>query len=497
MKSLSETCTLICKNKREYQLSDTENLGIAKTLASLLIDNNDVNTTWSVESVLSCKQQCGIVFYLKYIDDKLRAQLLKRGLDLNQVIDNGVAPFTWLIGNAQNKLVDELLTSAEQNQTLEQRLVWINKTDKMVRDPDPIESIITGFCCGVFSKVNYEALTRVEQTALQLAIAKGYRDKSFGDKIADLDVSNLKIAEKLLKLGAAHEINYQEPTRGNTALHIAYARRDLDAVRLLESYGASHHIRNKYGELPADMLKLSFGQVEKLMRFHTSPDGHPNTFRLNQEEFNEPHNFQEIKKTIKYERQYIEVKGKECFLPENTFSFGPIESAAIQNGSVIASLLTTDDISIEAAITSIKHRINLLQFIREDASLHLQNLIWQDYENERQKIDDKYHGSTNPFMYNINQAEYQTFQNYVNANNEEAKTLIEKNIHDCSLHIKKFEAGLGFLEKFMLAKSAKNHKKVLIKKILADFAQQFFQNPTTSKEKIERDNQPNNPKKLN
>ncbi|MDP3560635.1 MAG: ankyrin repeat domain-containing protein [Legionellaceae bacterium] len=314
MKTLTERCTELCKNKHGDTLrynGDPDISNIAEKLARLLLDANAVNTKWRVESYSGSDEgNEGIVNFLQYMDNDLRGQLLAKGLDLNQELsDSGVVPFTWFIGNAQNALVDQLLTSAEQNQTLDQRLIWINKIDSMKRDGN---------------------LTVVGQTPLQLAIAKGYKDKS-NDGKNDLDVSDLQIAEKLLRLGANQQINYQEPTRGNTALHIAYAKRDYEAIQLLEKHGACPYIRNKYGQSPADMLQLSFSQVEKLMVFHTSPDGHINTFRLNQEEFNDPNNLQKINNAIKLERQYIEVNGKELKIPENTFSFGPIQSAAIQN----------------------------------------------------------------------------------------------------------------------------------------------------------------------
>lgn len=471
MKTLAEQCTEICKNKHAYKIrnnGDTEIYDIAKKLARLLIDANAVNTKWSVESYSGSDEGTeGIVNFLQYIDDDLRGQLLAKGLDLNQELSfSGALPFTWFIGNAQNKLVDELLTSAEQNQTLEQRLVWISKPDTMKRLPQPIETETTGLCFGLFSNEGYGSPTIVGQTPLQLAIAKGYTDKCDGGE-KTIDVSNLQIAEKLLRLGANQHINYQEPTRGNTALHIAYARRDYKSIQLLERYGASRLIRNKYGESPADMLQLSFSQVEKLMEFHTSPDGHRDTFLLDQEEFNDPHNLQKISKAIKLERQYIEINGKETKIPENTFSFGPIESAAIQSNYATASLLTTDYISTQAAINSIKNRINLLKFIKEEVPLHLLNLNWQDYMNKRAEIYEKYNGSSNPFMYDINQAGYNSFQNYVNNNKEEAIALTSKNSDEISTFIKQLEDGLKALETIMLGISLKNHDMKQVKVLIS------------------------------
>jgi hypothetical protein len=198
---------------------------------------------------------------------KQKQEFLQRGLDLNLLHTHGMAPFTFSIGNAENDSVNRILDLAEQYQTREQRVVWINKPDKMMRSYDKK----TG-------KITY-----VAQTALQLTIAKGY--KTINGSGSSLSVSNFQLAEKLLKLGADDCINYAEPTKGNTALHIAYLRRDYDAICLLERFGAGRHIKNLAGKMPYEMLALSFEESQDLLKFHTSPDGHASTYLLDKEQF--------------------------------------------------------------------------------------------------------------------------------------------------------------------------------------------------------------------
>ena len=468
MKTLEEKCSELSKGEYDDTFrhnGDRERHTIAKKLARLLLDADAVNTRWCVKAPYPGTAGTeGIVNFLQYIDDNdLIGQLLAKGLDLNQEHHSGILPFTWFIGNAQNDLVDKLLTSAEQNQTLEQRLVWINRTDTMTRK-EPIETDTTALCFEIFSSYGYGTQTKVGQTPLQLAIAKGYTDKS-GSGV-DLNVSNLQIAGKLLRLGADQQINYQEPTRGNTALHIAYARRDYQAIQLLEEYGASQNIRNKDGETPADMLSLSFSQVEKLMKFHTSPDSHPRTFRLEQREFDNTQNLRMIYDCVKLERQFIEVNGKETKLPSNQLSFNKLESAAIEGEYDTVSLLVNSGANLQKAMESIQHRIELLKFINEDAPLHLQNMPWRDYVNKRQTIDDKYNGISNPYMYDINETGYTSFQNYVNNNKDEVIASTEKAVHDISTFISQLEGGLILLEKIILKEYAKkadtNHVEQLI-----------------------------------
>lgn len=68
-------------------------------------------------------------------------------------------------------------------------------------------------------------------------------------------------------------------------MHIAYARRDIKTICLLESYGADNTIINLDGLTPIKMLNLNYKNVSKLLEFHTSPDGHPKTFFLDKNNY--------------------------------------------------------------------------------------------------------------------------------------------------------------------------------------------------------------------
>lgn len=266
---IAQKCTDICGGIFGGSISTRkEKAEMGRVLAQYLIDAGSVSTLW----ICSKGYKDSIMYYLRYLSDEQCSQLLEKGLDLNLQLQNGVVPFTWSIGNAENEWVYEMLEMSAKYQTLEQRLIWINKTDSMIR--------FTETCpCARYK------ITPVQQTALQLTIAKGYEDiDGCGNQTC---FSNFQIAEKLLSLGADVAINYQEPTKGNTALHIAFARRDLKSVELLILFGASLGISNLEGKKPGDMSRLSFSQTETLLDFHTSPDGHPSTFVLKKLAFND------------------------------------------------------------------------------------------------------------------------------------------------------------------------------------------------------------------
>ena len=284
MQTIEEQCIALCGGKEAFNLRDNELATIAPRLAACLINATAVNTVWNCSPQYHTKDT--ILSYFSYLDETVIGELLGRGLNLNLVVHNGVTQFTWLIGNAENDKASGLLQMSEKYQTREQRLTWINATDSMVRVTEkPLLQ-------RVFSSEPY-TISHVKQTALQLAIAKGYESQT-GNGFP-ISTSNLQLAAQLLALGADEGIDYQEPTKGNTALHIAYARRDFCAIQLLESYGASRDIENLEGKKPSDMLRLTFNQTQDLLTFHTSPDHHPNTYTLDKARFNNTPNLIKIK----------------------------------------------------------------------------------------------------------------------------------------------------------------------------------------------------------
>jgi len=277
-------CDWIEKNR--ISVDELKKLGLDQLtypLTQAEVDNRLKPLKLEVLSLLNQRQEifsndtCSIADYFRYLSRDQQVALLERGLDLNLLhVENGVAPFTWLIGNAENERAYDWLDLADKHQRPEQRSKWINKPDNMQRYDE-----ITG------------NVSTVGQTPLQLAIAKGYTTVNGSGH--SVSIPNLMLAEKLLHLGANDRIDYAEPTKGNTALHIACARHDFPAIKLLIRFGASRDVKNAEGKTPLDMLSLTFTDAQKLLAFHTSPDGHSNTFVLNQEQFLNQENLSKIK----------------------------------------------------------------------------------------------------------------------------------------------------------------------------------------------------------
>lgn len=284
MPTVEEQCIEFCGGSEEYNLSIADRARIAPQLSTCLLDANAVNAVWNCSSQYHTKDT--IISYLRYLDEDVIGQLLEKGLNLNLEVHSGVTQFTWIIGNAENDWANLLLQMSEKYQSREQRLTWINNTDSMMRVTEK------PLLYRLFSFEHYY-ISHVKQTALQLAIAKGYEGQTGSGHT--VKTSNLQLAGQLLELGADEGINYQEPTKGNTVLHIAYARRDLNAIKILESYGASRDIVNREGKKPSDMLSLTFNQTQDLLKFHTSPDYHPNTFSLDKTRFNKAPNLAKIR----------------------------------------------------------------------------------------------------------------------------------------------------------------------------------------------------------
>ena len=275
MDQLQQTCATICDNKPHWKHCWSDREIMANKLADLLLNSdieNSVNCKWNVAAD---KFQCidCIVEYLKVLKYETVNELLKRGLNLNLQVHMGVTCFTWQIGNAENDYVFSLLSRAILFQTPEQLCSWINIKDNMIR------GVEEGWFCKSL-KPYY-----VRQTALQLCVAKGY--KNINGSGYQMEHSNYELTELLLSAGADKEIDYQEPYYGNTAIHIAYARRDFETCKLLETYKTerSLSIKNNNNKTPSEMSSMPYKDVKKLLIIHTCPDGHPNTYALDESLF--------------------------------------------------------------------------------------------------------------------------------------------------------------------------------------------------------------------
>jgi len=450
MPTIPDKCNQLCNDTLGYELINRVGyknmIEIASKLARCLLSTNAVNTIWNCSNPRSGQET--IISFLRYLDEELIGELLTKGLDLNNETSHGVLPFNWMIGNAENDFVNKILGQVENYQDIHQRLIWINKTDSMLRY-EKIDDESIKLCYGLFSNYFNIIESQVKQTPLQLVIAKGYKGVNGSGFL--LAVSNLQLAEKLLRLGANIAVDYQELTKGNTALHIAYARRDYNAIKLLEEYGASQQIVNSEGATPADMLSLTFNQAEKLMVFHTSPHGHTNTFRLDKEEFQNQQNLENIQKGIKIGRRLFAIRDNDTtiFVP-----FTQVERAALNGDYYKVSSLINAGENLKKTRESLRYKLDLLNFMMEDASLHLKKMAWLDYYSLRKEIDNQLNGFSNPYMYDLDEKGYTEFQDYQNNNEDEFKATTEKNIRDLGNHIAEVDKALKLLDKVKLKEAA-------------------------------------------
>lgn len=91
-------------------------------------------------------------------------------------------------------------------------------------------------------------------TPLILCIAKGHKRPG--------QMPNYALTEYLIANGA----NVNKPDDlGNTPLHYACVRRDLETIRLLLANNADQNIENHLGQKPSDMLDLNIDQARTLV----------------------------------------------------------------------------------------------------------------------------------------------------------------------------------------------------------------------------------------
>lgn len=94
-----------------------------------------------------------------------------------------------------------------------------------------------------------------ENTALHLAIGKGYKDKTSDGK--NLDSTSLDLAKALVE---KTDLNIRS-IDGYTALHIACIRRDPEMITLLLANNADRKAFNDHGETPKDMIEKNYEQA--------------------------------------------------------------------------------------------------------------------------------------------------------------------------------------------------------------------------------------------
>lgn len=112
-------------------------------------------------------------------------------------------------------------------------------------------------------------------SALHIAVAKGYRDRSKHNEV--LKFSNHELVRKMLELGA--NANLQN-SYGETPLHLACLRHDKEMIRDLLSAGANPNLRNKDGKTPFEMIDLGYQAATGILR------GRVFVFLLDEKEYN-------------------------------------------------------------------------------------------------------------------------------------------------------------------------------------------------------------------
>lgn len=111
-------------------------------------------------------------------------------------------------------------------------------------------------------------------TALHLAVGKGYHDRSQDGAI--LACSNLELVKQMIALGANLNLQNQD---GNTPLHLAFLRRNKEMVAALIQGGADQTLRNQQGYTPRDLLRATYPQACQILQETVA------VFTLDPEEF--------------------------------------------------------------------------------------------------------------------------------------------------------------------------------------------------------------------
>lgn len=246
IKLVKKICSAICDQLECWRIDSYFRPVIGKKLAEYILTQDDVNVTWPCKMVNGIFIKESIMDYLPFLEESLVGKLMSKGLDLAMTLNRKLVHDNW-------DYVDFLLRFSSIYQDRAQRLTWINQKYEQRKSVSTSHTMTFCWTCTISysSELDYE----LGYTALQTAILKS------DDHVDGIEDHHVKpyfhMARRLLELGADAAINYQEPYRGNTALHLAYLRRDLQAIELLESHGASNQVVNHKAEKPRQMLNYS------------------------------------------------------------------------------------------------------------------------------------------------------------------------------------------------------------------------------------------------
>lgn len=99
-----------------------------------------------------------------------------------------------------------------------------------------------------------------KNSALHLAVGKGY--KTVSKDLQDLYYSNLQLTQALVEAGANVNLANED---GNTPLHLAYLRRDVETIKVLLRAGAHTQLRNNRGQIPEELWNEGYENACKIL----------------------------------------------------------------------------------------------------------------------------------------------------------------------------------------------------------------------------------------
>ena len=119
-------------------------------------------------------------------------------------------------------------------------------------------------------KINYSAKDASGNNFAHIILMNGYVDRDgTGDYFAkDDSCSSTSLLKQIITLSP--EIINDQMSDGNTLLHIAIMRRDIEAVELLLQNGADRTILNKAGISPAGMINMEYEEVKQYLQANTT-----------------------------------------------------------------------------------------------------------------------------------------------------------------------------------------------------------------------------------
>ena len=314
---------------------------IAQNLFNLLKD--DPNFFWIIRDDRGLSRVGTLFETNHYLTHDQLEYVFRRGINPGLAVSKkpyGADQWLWLIGNAEFDRFSQLLDIVEKcyREDSGYDTEWLCTTDEQMNHrpvpPTKDEIVSTAFSRGLcffgclpnrqdylqdkdfFIEVATGDQRKVSNNALTLLAAKGY-DTLSGDQ-KPLNFSSLDLMRKLLMFPKMQaNINYAESSLGHTALHIACIRRHYQMITLLLEHGADPNVKNINGQSPFNLLEdLSYISASVVLRYHTSPDYHPDTFKLDQDSYNDRDNLDACRRQI--EKACLELSKSDKFLAPPT-----------------------------------------------------------------------------------------------------------------------------------------------------------------------------------